>query len=95
MSPHGRPKGESRSAQHEGTPVSAPSALPEPSPCISVCRMHEPTGWCEGCLRTLDEIAFWSVLDDDDRRMVHAELDRRRVLWGRLLAMQPPVGGPA
>jgi uncharacterized protein len=55
--------------------------LAVPSPCISVCRMHEPTGWCEGCLRTLDEIAFWSVLDEDDKRAVHAELDRRRIEW--------------
>ena len=30
---------------------------PVPSPCISVCRMDERTGWCEGCLRTLAEIA--------------------------------------
>ena len=32
--------------------------------------MDEATGWCEGCLRTLDEIALWSVLDDDDKRAV-------------------------
>ena len=63
-----------------------------PSPCISVCRMHEPTGWCEGCLRTLDEIAFWSVLDEDDKRVVQAELDRRRVEWHRLHAMSPVPG---
>ena len=28
-----------------------------PSPCINVCRMDERTGWCEGCQRTLTEIA--------------------------------------
>ena len=33
----------------------APAAVP--SPCIAVCRMDAATGWCEGCLRTLDEIA--------------------------------------
>jgi predicted Fe-S protein YdhL (DUF1289 family) len=38
------------------------------SPCINVCRMDEATGWCEGCHRTLDEIAFWSVLDDERQR---------------------------
>lgn len=65
------------------------------SPCISVCRMHEPTGWCEGCLRTLDEIAFWSVLDDDDKRAVRTELDRRRVEWLRLCAEAPPSAGVA
>ena len=41
-----------------------------PSPCISICRMNDATGLCEGCLRTLDEIAAWSVLDDDARRAV-------------------------
>jgi predicted Fe-S protein YdhL (DUF1289 family) len=51
------------------------------SPCISICRMDESTGWCEGCLRTLDEIALWSVLDDDDKRQVILELSRRRVVW--------------
>ena len=68
---------------------------PVASPCISVCRMHEPSGWCEGCLRTLDEIAFWSVLDDDDKRAVHTELDRRRVEWIRIYPELPPVRGVA
>jgi predicted Fe-S protein YdhL (DUF1289 family) len=63
------------------------------SPCVSVCRMHEPTGWCEGCLRTLDEIAFWSVLDEDDKRAVRVELDRRRIEWRRLGAETPPAEG--
>lgn len=65
------------------------------SPCISVCRMHEPTGWCEGCLRTLDEIAFWSVLDEDDKRAVRVELDRRRIEWRRLRIQTPPAEGVA
>ena len=49
-----------------------------PSPCISVCRMDEATGWCEGCMRTLDEIAAWSLLDDAEKRAVWAELGPRR-----------------
>ena len=51
---------------------------PVPSPCINVCRMHEASGLCVGCLRTLDEIALWSVLDDAGKREVRAALDRRR-----------------
>lgn len=31
-----------------------------PSPCVSVCQMDVVSGWCRGCLRTLDEIARWS-----------------------------------
>ena len=49
-----------------------------PSPCISICRMNDATGLCEGCLRTLDEIAAWSVLDDDARRDVLQAVAQRR-----------------
>jgi uncharacterized protein len=48
------------------------------SPCINICRMNAATGWCEGCLRTIDEIARWSALDDSARRAVWAELPQRR-----------------
>ncbi len=39
--------------------------------------MNEPSGLCAGCGRTLDEIALWSVLDDDDKRAVWALLPER------------------
>lgn len=39
------------------------------SPCVSVCRMGTD-GLCEGCLRTLEEIAGWSRMDDAGRRTV-------------------------
>lgn len=45
--------------------------------------MDEPSGLCAGCGRTLDEIALWSVLDDDDKRAVWALLPER-------LARLPP-----
>ena len=51
------------------------------SPCIDVCKMDRKTGWCEGCLRTIDEIAAWSTMSDDDKRAVWAQLDERRVVW--------------
>ncbi len=41
-----------------------------PSPCLSVCQMNPATKWCEGCFRTLDEIAAWSGLPDDEKRRV-------------------------
>jgi len=49
-----------------------------PSPCIGVCRMHPQTGWCEGCWRTLDEIAQWSGAAEEDRRRIWVEIRRRR-----------------
>jgi uncharacterized protein len=63
-------------------PASLPDlqASPVPSPCISVCRMDAATGWCEGCWRTIDEIAGWSRMSDDERRAVWAALPRRRVI---------------
>jgi predicted Fe-S protein YdhL (DUF1289 family) len=41
-----------------------------PSPCISVCRMSADTGLCEGCFRTLEEIAAWGMQGDGERRAV-------------------------
>jgi len=49
------------------------------SPCINVCRMNPDTALCEGCLRTLDEIAVWSGLSPDEKRAVLARLPARRV----------------
>ena len=49
-----------------------------PSPCISVCRIDPASGWCEGCYRTIDEIARWAVLDDAEKLAVWTELGRRR-----------------
>jgi uncharacterized protein len=54
------------------------ASSPVPSPCINVCRMDERTGWCEGCHRTIDEIAAWSRLGDDARRAVWAQILKRR-----------------
>jgi len=48
------------------------------SPCLNICRMNPETGLCEGCLRTLDEIAAWSVLTDAQQRDVLAQLPARK-----------------
>jgi uncharacterized protein len=49
-----------------------------PSPCINVCRMDPRTGWCEGCLRTIEEIAAWSSASEERKRAVWVEIRRRR-----------------
>ena len=41
-----------------------------PSPCLSVCRMYPATDFCEGCMRTIDEIAAWGRMGDDEKRSV-------------------------
>jgi predicted Fe-S protein YdhL (DUF1289 family) len=62
--------------------ATADTAAPVPSPCTSVCRMSPRTGLCEGCLRTLDEIAAWSRMDDDEKRAVWQLLEERRQQQG-------------
>jgi predicted Fe-S protein YdhL (DUF1289 family) len=47
------------------------------SPCMSVCRMTEATGLCEGCFRNLDEITGWG----------HRAPDAKRDVW-RLIAQR-------
>lgn len=48
-----------------------------PSPCVSVCRMDAATGLCEGCFRTLDEIAAWGRMTEEEKRDVWALIARR------------------
>lgn len=55
------------------------------SPCINVCRMSGETGLCEGCFRTVDEIAAWSGAADGERIAILAAVERRRAdldPWG-------------
>jgi len=47
------------------------------SPCVSVCRMSERTQLCEGCWRTLDEIASWSHFSQAQKRAVWTLLTER------------------
>lgn len=48
-----------------------------PSPCINVCKMNAQTGLCEGCLRTIHEIAQWSTATEDAKRAIWREIKRR------------------
>jgi hypothetical protein len=48
------------------------------SPCVGVCALDPRTGWCEGCLRTIDEIAAWGALDDATKRAIWKRLPARR-----------------
>jgi uncharacterized protein len=50
-----------------------------PSPCNSVCRMSPTTGFCEGCLRTIDEIVAWGQMTDANKRLVYEALAMRKV----------------
>ena len=54
------------------------SGGPVLSPCIKICRMDAATGWCVGCQRTLAEISGWFAMRDDQKRVMLADLARRR-----------------
>lgn len=47
------------------------------SPCVNICRIDAATGWCEGCGRTLSEIANWVRSDASSRRALLTELPAR------------------
>lgn len=47
------------------------------SPCIGVCSL-DAAGLCEGCLRSVDEIARWSTMGDAERLRVMDEVIPRR-----------------
>lgn len=55
-------------------------ATPVPSPCVSLCKMSPETGYCLGCMRTIEEIIAWSKADDSYKRAVWAEIRRREAL---------------
>lgn len=61
------------------------------SPCNKVCRIDPRTGWCEGCLRTLDEITTWATMSNDDKRAVRDALAQRRIGADEV---DPPAGAP-
>jgi predicted Fe-S protein YdhL (DUF1289 family) len=41
-----------------------------PSPCTGVCRIDPATRYCNGCLRTLGEIADWSMLSSREKQAI-------------------------
>lgn len=48
-----------------------------PSPCVSVCRMNAANELCQGCFRTLDEIALWSRMGEGAKREVWRSIGQR------------------
>ena len=47
------------------------------TPCTKVCTLDPGTKRCLGCGRTIEEIAQWTLLSDEDRARVIAELPAR------------------
>lgn len=47
------------------------------TPCIKICTYDASHGLCSGCGRTLEEIARWSEMSEDERQRIMAELPAR------------------
>ncbi|WP_091830885.1 DUF1289 domain-containing protein [Bosea lupini] len=47
------------------------------SPCIKICVMDPASKLCQGCGRTLQEIAQWSRLSEAERLAIMAMLETR------------------
>ena len=58
------------------------SEAPVPSPCIRVCVVDAQGRYCTGCYRTLEEIAQWGALSNEQRRAVVEALEGRRRALG-------------
>lgn len=66
-------------------------ALGVPSPCLSVCRMDVTRAVCEGCWRSIDEIAAWSRMADADKLVVWMRIEARQ---RGAMALTPPASLP-
>ncbi len=51
-----------------------------PSPCVSVCRMDDKVAFCVGCMRTLDEIAAWGRMAEEEKKEVWKAIGERIAL---------------
>jgi predicted Fe-S protein YdhL (DUF1289 family) len=48
------------------------------SPCVKVCVMDPERDACIGCCRTLEEIALWGRMSEEQREAVMRDLPERR-----------------
>ena len=53
-----------------------------PSPCNNVCQLDPDTGYCRGCLRTIEEIAGWVDYSNEEKLAVLERLEERKKFSG-------------
>ena len=44
------------------------------SPCVAVCKIDYESGYCIDCNRTIEEIANWSILNDQQKKKILAKV---------------------
>ncbi len=47
------------------------------SPCIDVCDVDSSAQFCIGCGRSMDEIAHWITISDEERQAIIQKLPER------------------
>jgi uncharacterized protein len=55
------------------------------SPCTNICDIDPSTSLCMGCARTLDEIARWGSVTDQERLDILNRIEARKPL------VKPPL----
>ncbi len=53
------------------------------SPCRKVCVVDPAQTMCVGCFRTLEELGRWSLMTQEERLAVKAELPAREQAYRR------------
>jgi hypothetical protein len=54
------------------------NSQPVASPCVNVCQIDPQTGYCMGCMRTIDEIADWLEMTNEEKQQVLDRLEQRK-----------------
>lgn len=54
---------------------SAPLTKRPLSPCVQICQIEPTTSVCQGCGRTLDEIAGWGSMTEAEKAPVWERLE--------------------
>jgi predicted Fe-S protein YdhL (DUF1289 family) len=57
--------------------MSEPASTQIESPCVLICQIHQESGHCHGCGRTIDEIMQWTSLTSPMRSAIMDELPAR------------------
>ncbi|MGE5682986.1 MAG: DUF1289 domain-containing protein [Bacillota bacterium] len=48
------------------------------SPCTGICRIDKVSGYCIGCLRTINEIIAWPSNTIDEKRRILDLIEKRK-----------------
>jgi len=47
------------------------------SPCINICKINTPQGYCVGCKRKIEEIINWKNMSDKKKNLILNLLKKR------------------